>query len=134
MSATRSLLVALAVFIVSTATAQFKRNELRDALLNTATRKMQIREGELLKKDIQRVGKFNSESKAPTRAPGIIDDFEENDNMPLYQMPDDFFHVDCIIRKRALIQWQQRFPQRMRDVHLMQSFSLLTEAHSPAKK
>ena len=91
MSATRSLLVALAVFIVSTATAQFKRNELRDALLNTATRKMQIREGELLKKDIQRVSKFNPESKAPTRAPGIIDDFEESDYMPLYQMPDKFF-------------------------------------------
>ena len=90
MSATRSLLVALAVFIVSTATAQFKRNELRDALLNTATRKMQIREGELLKKDIQRVSKFNPESKAPTRAPGIIDDFEESDYMPLYQMPDNF--------------------------------------------
>ena len=90
MSATRSLLVALAVFIASTATAQFKRNELRDALLNTATRKMQIREGELLKKDIQRVSKFNSESKAPTRAPGIIDDFEESDHMPLYQMPDNF--------------------------------------------
>ena len=90
MSATRSLLVALAVFIASTATAQFKRNELRDALLNTATRKMQIREGELLKKDIQRVSKFNPESKAPTRAPGIIDDFEESDYMPLYQMPDNF--------------------------------------------
>ena len=90
MSATRSLLVALAVFIVSTATAQFKRNELRDALLNTATRKMQIREGELLKKDIQRVSKFNPESKAPTRAPGIIDDFEESDHMPLYQVPDNF--------------------------------------------
>ena len=90
MSATRSLLVALAVFIVSTATAQFKRNELRDALLNTATQKMQIREGELLKKDIQRVSKFNPESKAPTRAPGIIDDFEESDYMPLYQMPDNF--------------------------------------------
>ncbi|MCI7399088.1 MAG: hypothetical protein MSH57_01550, partial [Prevotella sp.] len=70
--------------------AQFKRNELRDALLNTATRKMQIREGELLKKDIQRVSKFNPESKAPTRAPGIIDDFEESDYMPLYQMPDNF--------------------------------------------
>lgn len=90
MSATRSLLVALAVFIVSTATAQFKRNELRDALLNTATQKMQIREGELLKKDIQRVSKFNPESKAPTRAPGIIDDFEESDHMPLYQVPDNF--------------------------------------------
>ena len=90
MSATRSLLVALAVFIASTATAQFKRNELRDALLNTATRKMQIREGELLKKDIQRVSKFNPESKAPTRAPGIIDDFEESDHMPLYQVPDNF--------------------------------------------
>ena len=90
MSATRSLLVALAVFIASTATAQFKRNELRDALLNTATQKMQIREGELLKKDIQRVSKFNPESKAPTRAPGIIDDFEESDYMPLYQMPDNF--------------------------------------------
>lgn len=90
MSATRSLLVALAVFIASTASAQFKRNELRDALLNTATRKMQIREGELLKKDIQRVSKFNPESKAPTRAPGIIDDFEESDYMPLYQMPDNF--------------------------------------------
>ena len=90
MSATRSLLVALAVFIASTATAQFKRNELRDALLNTATRKMQIREGELLNKDIQRVSKFNPESKAPTRAPGIIDDFEESDYMPLYQMPDNF--------------------------------------------
>lgn len=90
MSATRSILVALAVLMVSTATAQFKRNELRDALLNTATRKMQIREGELLKKDIQRVSKFNPESKAPTRAPGIIDDFEESDYMPLYQMPDNF--------------------------------------------
>ena len=101
MSATRSLLVALAVFIVSTATAQFKRNELRDALLNTATRKMQIREGELLKKDIQRVGKFNSESKAPTRAPGIIDDFEENDNMPLYQMPDDFFPCRLYYTKKG---------------------------------
>ena len=101
MSATRSLLVALAVFIVSTATAQFKRNELRDALLNTATRKMHIREGELLKKDIQRVGKFNSESKAPTRAPGIIDDFEENDNMPLYQMPDDFFPCRLYYTKKG---------------------------------
>ena len=101
MSATRSLLVALAVFIASTATAQFKRNELRDALLNTATRKMQIREGELLKKDIQRVGKFNSESKAPTRAPGIIDDFEENDNMPLYQMPDDFFPCRLYYTKKG---------------------------------
>ena len=101
MSATRSLLVALAVFIVSTATAQFKRNELRDALLNTATRKMQIREGELLKKDIQRVSKFNSESKAPTRAPGIIDDFEENDNMPLYQMPDDFFPCRLYYTKKG---------------------------------
>ena len=101
MSATRSLLVALAVFIVSTATAQFKRNELRDALLNTATRKMQIREGELLKKDIQRVGKFNSESKALTRAPGIIDDFEENDNMPLYQMPDDFFPCRLYYTKKG---------------------------------
>lgn len=90
MSATRSILVALAVLMVSTATAQFKRNELRDALLNTATQKMQIREGELLKKDIQRVSKFNPESKAPTRAPGIIDDFEESDHMPLYQMPDNF--------------------------------------------
>ena len=90
MSATRSILVALAVLMVSTATAQYKRNELRDALLNTATRKMQIREGELLKKDIQRVSKFNPESKAPTRAPGIIDDFEESDYMPLYQMPDNF--------------------------------------------
>ena len=40
MSATRSILVALAVLMVSTATAQFKRNELRDALLNTATQKM----------------------------------------------------------------------------------------------
>ena len=90
MSATRSILVALAVLMVSTATAQFKRNELRDALLNTATQKMQIREGELLKKDIQRVSKFNPESKAPTRAPGIIDDFEESDYMPLYQMPDNF--------------------------------------------
>ena len=101
MSATRSLLVALAVFIVSTATAQFKRNELRDALLNTATQKMQIREGELLKKDIQRVSKFNSESKAPTRAPGIIDDFEENDNMPLYQMPDDFFPCRLYYTKKG---------------------------------
>ena len=101
MSATRSLLVALAVFIVSTATAQFKRNELRDALLNTATRKMQIREGELLKKDIQRVSKFNPESKAPTRAPGIIDDFEENDNMPLYQMPDDFFPCRLYYTKKG---------------------------------
>ena len=90
MSATRSILVALAVLMVSTATAQFKRNELRDALLNTATQKMQIREGELLKKDIQRVSKFNPESKAPTRAPGIIDDFEESDHMPLYQVPDNF--------------------------------------------
>ena len=90
MSATRSILVALAVLMVSTATAQYKRNELRDALLNTATRKMQIREGELLKKDIQRVSKFNPESKAPTRAPGIIDDFEESDHMPLYQVPDNF--------------------------------------------
>ena len=90
MSATRSILVALAVLMVSTATAQYKRNELRDALLNTATRKMQIREGELLKKDIQRVSKFNPESKAPTRAPGIIDDFEESDYMPLYQVPDNF--------------------------------------------
>ena len=69
MSATRSILVALAVLMVSTATAQFKRNELRDALLNTATRKMQIREGEVLKRDIQRVGKFNPEIKSPTRAP-----------------------------------------------------------------
>ena len=101
MSATRSLLVALAVFIVSTATAQFKRNELRDALLNTATQKMQIREGELLKKDIQRVSKFNPESKAPTRAPGIIDDFEENDNMPLYQMPDDFFPCRLYYTKKG---------------------------------
>ena len=101
MSATRSLLVALAVFIVSTATAQFKRNELRDALLNTATRKRQIREGELLKKDSQRVSKFNPESKAPTRAPGIIDDFEENDNMPLYQMPDDFFPCRLYYTKKG---------------------------------
>lgn len=101
MSATRSLLVALAVFIASTATAQFKRNELRDALLNTATRKMQIREGELLKKDIQRVSKFNPESKAPTRAPGIIDDFEESDHMPLYQMPDDFFPCRLYYTKKG---------------------------------
>ena len=101
MSATRSLLVALAVFIASTATAQFKRNELRDALLNTATRKMQIREGELLKKDIQRVSKFNPESKAPTRAPGIIDDFEESDYMPLYQMPDKFFPCGWYYTKKG---------------------------------
>lgn len=101
MSATRSLLVALAVFIVSTATAQFKRNELRDALLNTATQKMQIREGELLKKDIQRVSKFNPESKAPTRAPGIIDDFEESDHMPLYQMPDKFFPCGWYYTKKG---------------------------------
>ena len=101
MSATRSLLVALAVFIVSTATAQFKRNELRDALLNTATRKMHIREGELLKKDIQRVSKFNPESKAPTRAPGIIDDFEESDYMPLYQMPDKFFPCGWYYTKKG---------------------------------
>ena len=89
MSATRSLLVALAVFMVSTATAQFKRNELRDALHNTATRKMQIREGELLKKDIQRLSEFNSENKAPARAPGIVDDAIENDYTPLYQLPAD---------------------------------------------
>lgn len=101
MSATRSLLVALAVFIASTATAQFKRNELRDALLNTATQKMQIREGELLKKDIQRVSKFNPESKAPTRAPGIIDDFEESDYMPLYQMPDKFFPCGWYYTKKG---------------------------------
>lgn len=101
MSATRSLLVALAVFIASTATAQFKRNELRDALLNTATRKMQIREGELLNKDIQRVSKFNPESKAPTRAPGIIDDFEESDYMPLYQMPDKFFPCGWYYTKKG---------------------------------
>ena len=101
MSATRSILVALAVLMVSTATAQFKRNELRDALLNTATRKMQIREGELLKKDIQRVSKFNPESKAPTRAPGIIDDFEESDYMPLYQMPDKFFPCGWYYTKKG---------------------------------
>ena len=91
MSATRSILVALAVLMVSTATAQFKRNELRDALHNTATQKMQIREGELLKKDIQRDCEFNADSKAPTRAPEIIDDVEENDYMSLYQIPDEFF-------------------------------------------